>query len=109
MFIPENKQQVLQNHINKAVVFGIRPEHISLAEDDDALNAFEGELTVVENMGNEKYLYFNVGGKELVARVNDQAHSITTSDIGKTMRFNLNTAFCHIFDFYTEENLTNPQ
>ncbi|HIB3975934.1 TPA: sugar ABC transporter ATP-binding protein, partial [Escherichia coli] len=37
--------------------------------------------------------------------VNDQ--SITTADIGKNLYFNLYTSFCHIFDFYTEENLTN--
>ncbi|EMK6904339.1 sn-glycerol-3-phosphate ABC transporter ATP-binding protein UgpC [Vibrio cholerae] len=105
MFIPVEKQKALREHINKPVCFGIRPEHISVAEPDDTINAFEGILTVVENMGNEKYLYFKVGGKELIARVNDQ--TITTADIGKPIRFNLNTAFCHIFDFYSEKNLTN--
>lgn len=104
MFIPKQKQAALQEHIDKPVCFGIRPEHISLANTDDDFNAFEGELTVIENMGNEKYLYFNVGGKELIARVN--APDITTADIGKSMRFNLNTEFCHVFDFYSEENLT---
>ena len=104
MFIPKEKQAALQGHVDKAVVFGIRPEHISLAEEKDEFNAFEGVLTVVENMGNEKYLYFDVGGKELIARVNDQ--TITTAHIGQTMRFNLNTEFCHVLDFYPEENLT---
>jgi multiple sugar transport system ATP-binding protein len=91
--------------VDKPVCFGIRPEHIGVADAGDTINAFEGVLTVVENMGNEKYLYFKVGGKEVIARVNDQ--TITTADIGKPMRFNLNTAFCHIFDFYSEKNLTN--
>ncbi|EGR4436017.1 sn-glycerol-3-phosphate ABC transporter ATP-binding protein UgpC [Vibrio cholerae] len=104
MFIPVEKQKALREHINKPVCFGIRPEHIRVAEPDDTINAFEGILTVVENMGNEKYLYFKVGGKELIARVNDQ--TITTANIGKPIRFNLNTAFCHIFDFYSEKNLT---
>ncbi len=105
MFIPVEKQKALREYINKPVCFGIRPEHIRAAEPGDTINAFEGILTVVENMGNEKYLYFKVGGKELIARVNDQ--TITTADIGKPIRFNLNTAFCHIFDFYSEKNLTN--
>ncbi|ENM3850105.1 sn-glycerol-3-phosphate ABC transporter ATP-binding protein UgpC [Vibrio cholerae] len=105
MFIPVEKQKALREYINKPVCFGIRPEHICVAEPGDTINAFEGILTVVENMGNEKYLYFKVGGKELIARVNDQ--TITTADIGKPIRFNLNTAFCHIFDFYSEKNLTN--
>ncbi|EGR1094193.1 sn-glycerol-3-phosphate ABC transporter ATP-binding protein UgpC [Vibrio cholerae] len=105
MFIPVEKQKALREYINNPVCFGIRPEHIRVAEPGDTINAFEGILTVVENMGNEKYLYFKVGGKELIARVNDQ--TITTADIGKPIRFNLNTAFCHIFDFYSEKNLTN--
>lgn len=104
MYIPLDKQTKLQDFIDKPVCFGIRPEHISLAEEGDSFNAFEGELTVVENMGNEKYLYFKIGGKELIARVNNQ--DITTSDIGKKFRFNLNTEFCHIFDFISEQNLT---
>ncbi|RAS66279.1 cyclodextrin ABC transporter ATP-binding protein [Vibrio diazotrophicus] len=105
MFIPVEKQQALREYVDKPVCFGIRPEHIGVADAGDTINAFEGVLTVVENMGNEKYLYFKVGGKEVIARVNDQ--TITTADIGKPMRFNLNTAFCHIFDFYSEKNLTN--
>lgn len=105
VFIPVEKQEALREYVDKPVCFGIRPEHIGVADAGDTINAFEGVLTVVENMGNEKYLYFKVGGKEVIARVNDQ--TITTADIGKPMRFNLNTAFCHIFDFYSEKNLTN--
>lgn len=103
MLIPLEKQQALSGYVGKPVCFGIRPEHIDIAGPNDTINAIEGVLTVVENMGNEKYLYFKVGGKELIARVNNQ--TITTADIGKSMRFNLNTAFCHIFDFYSENNI----
>ncbi|MFH3080880.1 sn-glycerol-3-phosphate ABC transporter ATP-binding protein UgpC [Klebsiella sp. KE9038] len=105
ILIPHSKQVLLEGYINKPVCFGIRPEHISLASDDDDLNTFEGVLTVVENMGSEKFLYFIVGGKELIARVNTQ--DINPFHIGKILRFNLNTAFCHVFDFYNENNLTN--
>ena len=58
-------------------------------------------------MGNEKYLYFKVGSNELIARVNDQ--TITTANIGQTMRFNLNTEVCHIFDSVSEKNITAVQ
>lgn len=105
ILIPHSKQVLLEGYINKPVCFGIRPEHISLASDDDDLNTFEGVLTVVENMGSEKFLYFIVGGKELIARVDTQ--DINPFHIGKTLKFNLNTAFCHVFDFYNENNLTN--
>lgn len=103
ILIPKAMQAQLEQYVNNPVCFGIRPEHISLAHEGETLNTFEGQLSVVENLGNEKYLYFTVGGKELIARVQDQ--SITTADIGRTFRFNLNTEFCHIFDFYNENNL----
>ena len=101
-FIGAEKQALLSNWVDKAVYFGIRPEHIAFATQQH--NTVEGKLNVVENMGNEKYLYFQVGDNELIARVNDQ--TITTAQIGQTFRFNLNTAACHIFDAETERNLT---
>ncbi|MBD1566891.1 ABC transporter ATP-binding protein [Vibrio sp. S12_S33] len=107
ILIPKAMQAELDQYVNNPVCFGIRPEHISLAHEGETLNTFEGQLSVVENLGNEKYLYFTVGGKELIARVQDQ--SITTADIGRTFRFNLNTAFCHIFDFYNENNLIHSR
>lgn len=107
ILIPKAMQEALEQYVDNPVCFGIRPEHISLAQEGETLNTFEGQLSVVENLGNEKYLYFTVGGKELIARVQDQ--SITTADIGRTFRFNLNTAFCHIFDFYNENNLIHSR
>lgn len=107
ILIPKAMQEALDQYVDNPVCFGIRPEHISLAQEGETLNTFEGQLSVVENLGNEKYLYFTVGGKELIARVQDQ--SITTADIGRTFRFNLNTAFCHIFDFYNENNLIHSR
>ena len=102
--IPEGKQTMLHSYINKPVYFGIRPEHVALANDNDFCNIVMGVLTVVENMGNEKYLYFKLGDHELIARVNDQ--TITTADIGRTMRFKLDTNLCHVFDTESETNLT---
>lgn len=107
ILIPKAMQAQLEQYVDNPVSFGIRPEHISLAQEGETLNTFEGKLSVVENLGNEKYLYFTVGGKELIARVQDQ--SITTADIGRTFRFNLNTEFCHIFDFYNENNLIHSR
>ncbi|CAM2823354.1 ABC transporter ATP-binding protein [Vibrio rarus] len=107
ILIPKAIQAELEQYVDNPVCFGIRPEHISLAQENETLNTFEGKLSVVENLGNEKYLYFTVGGNELIARVQDQ--SITTADIGRTFLFNLNTEFCHIFDFNNEKNLIHSR
>ncbi|MGF1727600.1 ABC transporter ATP-binding protein [Photobacterium nomapromontoriensis] len=104
IIIPKDKQEKLRNYIDKAVWLGIRPENISLATDDEMINVHDGELTVVENLGNERYLYFKIGENEIVSRVSNQ--NITTSDIGKRIRFNFDSTFCHVFDAETEENIT---
>ena len=57
----------LESYTGKEVVLGIRPEHIedaSLAGDvaagDDAPNTVEIEPQVIESMGSEKYIYFEL-------------------------------------------------
>ena len=102
--LPETIQPAIAKSDSDSICFGIRPEHIDLLEDDaEAENTCSGVLTVVENMGNEKYLYFQIGDHELIARVFDQ--TITTADIGKTLRFRINTEYAHIFDHQTGENI----
>ncbi|CAN5634836.1 sn-glycerol-3-phosphate ABC transporter ATP-binding protein UgpC [soil metagenome] len=55
-----------EEYAGKEVVLGIRPEHIEdseVAEDIDtsAGNVMEVEPQVIESMGSEKYLYFDIG------------------------------------------------
>jgi multiple sugar transport system ATP-binding protein len=61
-----------ESFTNKEVVLGIRPEHIedSGTEAAEAIGGSEGANTmevepqVIESMGSEKYLYFEVGGEQ---------------------------------------------
>jgi len=61
-----------ESFTNKEVVLGIRPEHIEDAETEaaEAIGGSEGANTmdvepqVIESMGSEKYLYFEVGGEQ---------------------------------------------
>jgi multiple sugar transport system ATP-binding protein len=59
-------------YTNKEVVLGIRPEHIEDAETEaaeaiggsESANTMDVEPQVIESMGSEKYLYFEVGGEQ---------------------------------------------
>ena len=68
-------------------------------------NILHGVLTNIENMGNEKNLYFNIGARELIMRA--VAQDVTLSDIGSIYSLKIDASFCHLFDFYTEENLSH--
>ena len=73
-----NEAKDLEQYVNNDVVLGIRPEHIEdaeVAESTDGATAIEVEPQVIESMGNEKYIYFNLpkGGHT--------AHSLSISDM----------------------------
>ena len=50
--IAKEKAQKVKDHIGQRVVFGIRPENITIAEKDEK-DALVGDVSVVEQMGNE--------------------------------------------------------
>ena len=76
--LPINKQAIEQarekgsdpeQYAGKEVVLGIRPEHIEDSEvaddiDTSAGNVVEVEPQVIESMGSEKYLYFEIGEEQ---------------------------------------------
>jgi multiple sugar transport system ATP-binding protein len=55
----------------KEVVWGIRPEHLIPVHENDA-RSVKTCVSVVEPMGNEIFLYLDVGGLELISRVESQ-------------------------------------
>lgn len=100
--IPLNadKAAKVKSYIGKKVIFGIRPESISLGTESD----IKGEVTVVEQMGNEEYIYFNMGMKQWTSRIN--VEGIDLSKKSGTCYFKFDTSKCHIFDIETEKNVS---
>jgi multiple sugar transport system ATP-binding protein len=89
-------------HIDKPVVFGIRPEDVQ-----DALtvpNALPAAVTtevkveVAEPMGSETFLYLNSGATAFIARVRPTDHYVIDQKIQVT--FDVSKA--HLFDAATE-------
>ena len=74
VLLPQEKAKVLKDkgYINKEVVFGMRPEHLS---DSEALvreaveNTISGDVEVVERMGAESFIYFKSGNSSMTAKV----------------------------------------
>src|SRR5918912_3459451 len=76
-----------EQYANKDVVLGIRPEHIEDAGTEEAAavggaegpNTMEVEAQVIESMGSEKYVYFDVS-REQTAHLGSVA--AVTADVG---------------------------
>ena len=104
--LPESKQDLARQKIGQWVWFGIRPEHIQLANHDALLsevNIQRHPINVVESMGNELYLYFQLGNDKLIARVPIDADRMVFN--GEEALLNFNVSECHLFDIQTEQAL----
>ena len=98
--IPEIKAVLLEKHIGREITLGIRPEDISDENmmNADAGNSFEVNLDVVEPMGNEIFIYFELSGSQIVSRIPAR----TKPRAGDKIKLFLNLEKLHFFDSGSE-------
>ena len=108
--VPDEEKQVLIDggYDGKTVVLGIRPENISddpafLAENED--HTVSTTIKVREMLGAEVFLYFDVAGTQMTARVAPDS-PLKTGDAAK-LAFDMEKI--HLFDKETEKNLLHPE
>lgn len=92
---------MLKNYINKKIWLGIRPEDIHDFSDlslQSNYHEFEVKLEVVEPMGNEAFLYFNMDGNQFISRI--PARDVPKAQSNRKLKLNKNKF--HFFDFETE-------
>ena len=67
----------LENHLDREVVFGVRPEHLHRAREDDrraGLERLQVTIDLIQPTGSRTYATFALGGTEVVAEL--QAHDV---------------------------------
>ncbi|HIS32602.1 MAG TPA: sn-glycerol-3-phosphate ABC transporter ATP-binding protein UgpC [Candidatus Limivivens intestinipullorum] len=100
------KRVIDGGYAGKTVVMGIRPEDVHddadfIAKHPDTL--IDATIRVYELLGAEVFLYFDVEGTNMTARV-DPHTAARTND---TVRFALDPEKIHVFDKDTELTITN--
>lgn len=95
----------LAGYIDKDITVGIRPENIHQSDmaKDERMNKIEIKLDVIEPMGNEIFLYFNVSGSNIIARI----PAVQEPEPGEKMNLFVDTTKLHFFDKQTEETILN--
>ena len=73
----------------RAMVYGIRPEHLDIADD-----GFEAEVVVIEPTGSETQLFARLGGQEIVAIFRER-HDFAP---GQKIRLKPRAPVAHLFD-----------
>ncbi|HPN37456.1 MAG TPA: sn-glycerol-3-phosphate ABC transporter ATP-binding protein UgpC [Melioribacteraceae bacterium] len=95
--IPNTYYEKLNKYVDLQIYLGIRPEDINISEEGQ----FEFESEVVEPMGNEIFLYFNISGNQFVSRTNIQKEI----KAGEKIKVLFNTNKLYFFDKDTEESI----
>lgn len=105
--MPEALAKKLERYAGKEVTLGIRPEDIYDASRKRVASGVKGKLNleVVEPMGNEIFLYFNLPSTaenaQLVARIDARQ----VPQVGTEFEFEIDTEKVHFFDKQTEKAL----
>ena len=104
--LPEGRTAALRDAgvIGKAVVLGIRPEN--LHDEPMVMDTFpDAQVTaaveVVEHLGSESYVYLNLSGQSLVARVAARTDVKSLANISLALDINK----IHIFNADTDETI----
>ena len=107
VILPEDMGEKVKSYVGKKVILGIRPENIgnkmTHPEGEDK-NFLEGDISIVEHMGNEEFIYFTIDGQEFTSRI--EARKSEGVQHGEKGRFFFNIKRAHIFDAETEENIS---
>lgn len=102
--IPSEKSKAAEKYVDRKVVLGIRPEHItdsaSLSQ-PDAKQTFMAAVRVIESAGSEKLVHIRTGEDALVARLDPHVRLKT----GDNTVFTVRMESAHLFDIETGQTL----
>ena len=93
-----NLESLASKYIDKDVVFGIRPEHLSDEIKDGAAAPISSTVEIAEPMGSESLVYLKAGGGNLIARI----HGEHLFHLGEQVTVQLNMDKVNLFDAATE-------
>jgi multiple sugar transport system ATP-binding protein len=92
--VPAEHSAAYKPHVGRALVLGIRPEHLTEARAYASGAEFVMPVEVIEPMGMETMVYIIVDGTELCARVTPEA----ALPPGEPMRFLADMRHMHLID-----------
>jgi multiple sugar transport system ATP-binding protein len=102
--LTENQIEKLKNYNYKKIWIGIRPEEFEDNNDfthNSYSSSVDVKLDLVEPMGNESYLYFNIDDTACISRIS--AKDIPVS--GSIRKLIINIEKLHFFDFENEQTI----
>jgi multiple sugar transport system ATP-binding protein len=103
--LPEAFHGRVAAYAGRPVIFGVRPEDMAEATEDQDFGAEDrlaARVEVVETLGAETFVHLTCGTQTLVARVAVPDRPLT---VGQTMQVQLKMEKTHLFDHETSRTI----
>jgi multiple sugar transport system ATP-binding protein len=99
--LPVEQRNHLKDHLDKEIIIGIRPEDIRL--ENDSKNSIELEVLVdvIEPMGNETFIYFEIEKNPFIARVKP----LKDLRFGEKIKLYIEPTSIYLFDKTSGKNI----
>ena len=94
----------LRSHVDKDVLFGIRPEDLLYGDTAAAKNNIKARVEVVEPLGAEIHLYVSTSQNQIIARVPPR-HDF---QVGEEVNLHADASKLHVFDMDSEAAVAQP-
>ena len=95
--IPDRYTQLAEKYIDREVILGIRPEHLTdsaSCKDPDSTCSFRAAIRVIESAGSEKIVHIRNEDDTLITRLDPQVQLKT----GDTVDFTARMESAHLFE-----------
>ena len=103
--VDQEKAKLLSEYEGKEIVLGIRPEDISVVDDenDKKNSCIKTKLEAIELLGNESIIYSLLGDMQILIKTNVDCDAIP----GSSINLLINQQKIHFFDQKTQANITD--
>ena len=92
--VPPTHAAAYRDWVGRDVIFGLRPEHLAWVDADADAASVEVAASVVEPLGSDTLVFFEIAGLEMVARLAPEAARHT----GDRVRLRPDLRRMHLFD-----------
>jgi multiple sugar transport system ATP-binding protein len=99
--VPPGRHERYGGYVNREILLGLRPEHLTVAPGPGAGPPIEVAADVVEPLGADTLVFFQAGDRELVARVPPG----TARRRGDRLQLHPEIARMHLFDPATQARI----
>lgn len=96
--LPPRMNDYLIMYENKDVILGIRPENLSIVNDDNTINSFDLYIDIAEMTGADYFLYGTLNDKKIIANISSNIAILSN----KSYKFQIDIDRIHIFDKINE-------